>query len=53
MKSFSCTSIDKYELGRELCREGVPHSDKWPELVTEGYAYQYQLEQAEKDNEAL
>ncbi len=36
-----------YQVGRELCRQGVPHRDMWGDEVKEGYRFQYELEQQE------
>jgi hypothetical protein len=49
------TVFTRHDIGKQLCREGVPHSDKWHEEVTAGYAEEYEkqaIEDAKCQNQA-
>jgi hypothetical protein len=39
--------FNKREVGKQLCREGVPHNDMWHPEVTEGYAEEYEKQAIE------
>ncbi|MFW0778521.1 MAG: hypothetical protein ACN2B6_12470 [Rickettsiales bacterium] len=44
---FKGEDLSPRNIGKHLCKMGVPHSDKWNEETTAGYAEQYASEQEE------